>query len=122
MLTPTDILRQAQRKYSDFVAAHCRGEAFFPLAVRFGLPSSSSPLGQLRREIEELWQGSYEFKGYGYRIEFQQRRLRLHGEQRMPVRVWFENGDDFLRFIAQKDAFYRLQQDIQDVVTEAPEV
>lgn len=122
MLTPTDILRQAQRKYPDFVAAHCRGEAFFPLSVRFGLPSPSSSLGQLRREIEELWQGSYEFKGHGYRIEFEQRRMRLHGEQRLPVRVWFENADDFLRFTAQTDAFHRLQEDIRGVLAEAPEV
>lgn len=122
MLTPTDILRQAQRKYVDFVAAHCRGEVFFPLPVRFGLPSPSSSLGQLRREIEELWQGSYEFKGYGYRIEFEQRRMRLHGDQRMPVRVWFENEDDFLRFVAQTDAFCRLQEDIRGVVTESPQV
>ncbi|MDB6026075.1 MAG: hypothetical protein JWM68_2298 [Verrucomicrobiales bacterium] len=122
MLTPTDILRQTQRKYLDFVAAYCRGEAFFPLPVRFGLPSPSSSLGQLRREIEELWLGSYEFKGYGYRIEFEQRRMRLHGEQRMPVRVWFENDADFLRFIAQTDAFHRLQKDIHGVVVEAPQV
>jgi hypothetical protein len=122
MLTPTDILRQAQRKYPDFIAAHCRGEAFFPLPVRFGLPSPSSSLGQLRREIEELWQGSYEFKGNGYRIEFEQRRMRLHGEQRLPVRVWFENADDFLRFIEQTGAFHRLQEDIRGVLAEAPEV
>lgn len=122
MLTPTDILRQAQRKYPDFVAAYCRGEAFFPLSVRFGLPSPSSSLGQLRREIEELWQGSYEFKGHGYRIEFQQRRMRLHGEQRLPVRVWFENANDFLRFVSQADAFHRLQEDIHNVVTQAPEI
>jgi hypothetical protein len=121
MLTPTDILRQAQRKYSDFIAAHCRGEAFFPLSVRFGLPSPSSSLGQLRREIEELWQGSYEFKGHGYRIEFEQRRMRLHGEQRLPVRVWFENASDFLRFIAQTGAFHRLQKDIESIVAESPE-
>jgi hypothetical protein len=122
MLTPTDILRQAQRKYPDFIAAHCRGEAFFPLPVRFGLPSPSSSLGQLRREIEELWQGSHEFKGHGYRIEFEQRRMRLHGEQRLPVRVWFENADDFLRFITQTDAFRRLQEDIRSVVAEASEI
>lgn len=122
MLTPSEILRRAERKYPDFVAAHCRGEAFFPLPVRFGLPSPSSSLGQLRREIEELWQGSYEFKGHGYRIEFEQRRMRLHGEQRMPVRVWFENAYEFLRFIAQTDAFNRLQEDIRAVITEAPQV
>lgn len=122
MLTPTDILRQAQRKYPDFVAAHCRGEAFFPLPVRFGLPSPSSSLGQLRREIEALWQGSYEFKGHGYRIEFEQRRMRLHGEQRLPIRVWFENAQDFLQFIAQTEAFQRLQEDISGVIGEAPEV
>ena len=122
MLTPTDILRQAQKKYVDFVAAHCRRESFFPLPVRFGLPSPSSSLGQLRREIEQLWQGSYEFKGHGYRIEFEQRRMRLHGEQRLPVRVWFENADDFLRFIGQTDAFHRLQEDIHGVIAEAPQV
>lgn len=122
MLTPTNILRQAQRKYPDFIAAHCRGEAFFPLSVRFGMPSPSSSLGQLRREIETLWQGSYEFKGHGYRIEFEQRRMRLHGEQRLPVRVWFENAVDFLRFIAQTDVFHRLQEDIQSAVGEAPEI
>src|SRR5687767_2429515 len=111
MLTPTEIKRQAQRKYVDFVAAHFRGESFFPLPVRFGQPSPSSSLGQLRREIEELWQGSHEFSGHGYRIEFEERRMRLHGEQRLPVRVWFEDASDFLRFIGHADKFRHLEED-----------
>lgn len=122
MLTPSDIQRQAQRKYPDFVGAHFRGESFFPLPVRFGQPSPSSSLTQLRREVEELWQGSHEFTGHGYRIEFQERRMRLHGEQRLPVRVWFENADDFLRFIRQAEKFRQLQEDAAAAVAAAPEM
>jgi hypothetical protein len=65
---------------------------------------------------------SHEFKGHGYRIEFKQRRMQLHGEQRLPVRVWFENAGDFLRFISQTDAFHRLQEDIHSMIAEAPEI
>ena len=122
MLTPSDILRQAQRKYPDFVAAHFRGETFFPLPVRFGQPSPSSSLTQLRHEVDKLWEGSHEFARHGYRVEFEERRMRLHGKQRLPVRVWFESSDDFLRFIGQVDNFQQLRADVADALEAAPEM
>jgi hypothetical protein len=119
MLTPVEIKRQAQRKYPDFVAAHFRGEPYFPHPVRFGVPSPTRPLGELRREVDELWQGSHEFTGYGYRIEFEERRLRLHGDQRLPKRVWFEDASDFLRFVGKTESFRRLEQDVASALDAA---
>lgn len=122
MLTATEILQQAERKYADFVDAHFRGDPFFPLVVRFGQPKPSSSLAQLRRQVEDLWLGSHEFTGHGYRIEFETRKMRLHGEQRLPKRVWIENADDFLRFIGKATQFAQLQQDIEAAVAASPEM
>ncbi|MBL9186750.1 MAG: hypothetical protein JNK23_04680 [Opitutaceae bacterium] len=120
MLTPAEIKRQAQRKYPDFVAAHFRGEPYFPHPVRFGVPSPTRPLSELRREVDELWHGSHEFTGHGYRIEFEERRLRLHGDQRLPKRVWFEDASDFLRFVGKAESFRRLQEDAAGAIDAAP--
>lgn len=121
MLTPSDIKQYAQRKYPDFVAAYFRGEPFFPLRVRFGIPSPSSSLSELRREVDRMWQGSHEFTGNGYRVYLEERRMRLHGDQRLPERVWFENEDDFLSFIGATKQFARLKEDITDFLSAAPE-
>lgn len=122
MLKPIDIKQYAQRKFPEFVAAYFRGESFFPLAVRFGQPSPSSPLGDLRREVDALWKGSHEFTGHGYHIHFEERRMRLHGDQRLPARVWFENEDDYLRFIGAVGQFARLKDDVAAMVDAAPEL
>lgn len=91
MLHPHDIARLCQRKYPAFLISIVTGEAFFPLEIRFGRPSTTQQWDTLRREITALAGADL-----GYRIEWQETNTRRWGRQKLPQRVWFEHESDFL--------------------------
>lgn len=104
MLQPDDIARLCQRKYSAFLKAVVAKEAFFPLEVRFGRPSTTAEWETLRNEITTLVDGNL-----GYRIEWTETNTRRWGRQRFPERVWFENEREFLRAIRKDHETERLR-------------
>lgn len=120
MLTPSDIRQQALNKYPAFVETHFRGEPFFPWEVRFGRADAGETLGRLRQDIETLLSESHAKTGRGYRVDMADRRLRLHGMQSLPSRVWFDTEDDYLSFIGLRSEFLRLKSDIEEAALDAP--
>ena len=105
MLTPRDIIRLCVGKYPAFVGSEFRGEKFFPVEVRFGRPDTKLSLRELNEQIEKLTNEGHERNGFGYRIEWAERRIKGQGAQRLPTRVWFEERDDYLKFIQKKTEF-----------------
>jgi hypothetical protein len=111
MIQPEEIREKADRLYLSFLKAWLEGDtAFFP----HGLPSnkqlSNGRLVQSAHEVQRLRDGSREVLGYGYTIEWQERRSRKFGRNLFPIRIAFETQDDFLRFV-NKQAEFRLLQD-----------
>src|SRR5579872_3978346 len=64
--------------------------------------------------------GSREVLGYGYAIEWQERRSREFGVNQFPVRIAFETQDDFLRFINKKAEFGLFEEAVACVRAEFP--
>src|SRR5262249_42295755 len=91
MLRPDDIARLCQRKYPAFLKSVVTGDAFFPLEIRFGRPSTTEEWNTLRREITALAQANL-----GYRVKWDETNTRRWGRQKFPRRVWFEQEADYL--------------------------
>lgn len=96
MLSPDDIRDMARRKYPSYLRALVAGDAFFPLKIPFGRPSTSDEWPKLQQEITALASGTV-----GYRIEWTTVDTRRWGEQRMPVRVWFDDEPAYLQALGK---------------------
>lgn len=96
MLHPDDIARLCQRKYPAFLRSVVTGEAFFPLEIRFGRPSTTAEWETLRREITALAGGNL-----GYCIDWDETNTRRWGRQKFPRRVWFADEASFLRALGK---------------------
>ncbi len=108
VLRAEEILGQAMRKWPAVLRAEAAGEILFPLRVRFGRPSTTDDLGQLRREMETL-----ESKARGWRIEWQELRTRKWGLQRWPMRVVFDSIDDMAVALGRSAELAEVREAIQ---------
>jgi hypothetical protein len=73
MITPKEIRQKAERKYLDFLRATVNGEPFFPLAIRFRKARADDDYLALRDWVGELLAGSKRERGFGYRVELEER-------------------------------------------------
>ena len=125
MINPVEIRRWAEGKYPALIDAHFRGETLFPLEVtRFGRTDPNETAEEIDRQIRQLLDGSVEVmcpdlpaiarpKGRpGYSVAMGLSRMRRHGEQPLPTRVWFEGLDDFLVFLGKKGEWFQLLNDV----------
>lgn len=102
MLSPDDIRAMGIRRYPSYLRALVMGEAFFPLKIPFGRPSTSDEWPKLQKEITALATGTV-----GYRIEWTTVNTRRWGEQRMPERVWFDDEATCLQALGKKTEVIR---------------
>lgn len=125
MLNPVKIRQWAEGKYPGLIDAHFRGETMFPLEVtRFGRTDPNETAGEIDRQIRQLLDGSVEIvcpdlpaiarpkSRPGYSVALELSRMRRHGEQPLPTRVWFETLDDFLAFLGKKGEWLQLLNDV----------
>jgi hypothetical protein len=106
MIQPDEIREKAERLYPSFLKAWLEGATpFFP----YTLPSNKRLQGgrvmQSAAEVQRLRDGSREVLGYGYTVEWEERRSREFGRNHFPARIVFETQEDFLRFIDRRSEF-----------------
>ncbi len=110
--TPADIRQKLDRRWArgELLAARLRGESVFPMTVPLKKPASrelAEDFEAVRRWVGELEAGSREARGFGYTIEWQEVRHRVHGRNRLPVRVVVPTRTDALRLIGRQQAAER---------------
>jgi hypothetical protein len=103
VITPEDIRSRAQRYWNSY-AYHrwlLSGEPWQTLEISFGKPSGRELLADyaaIRAALHDLQSKSKAATGYGYRIDYESVAHRQLGEQQLPVRIYFETEEDFLRY------------------------
>lgn len=63
MITPSEIVKKAERKYPDVLRAHLNGDVLFP--IMFPVGRLSNNLAERRQQIDDLRQQSREISGQG---------------------------------------------------------
>lgn len=121
MIQPDEIRQKAERLYPSFLKAWLDGDAtYFPRVM----PSNKQLINgrgvQSAQEVQRLRNGSREVLGYGYTVEWKERRSREFGLNQFPVRVTFETQDDFLRFINKKVEFGHFEEAVASLRAEFP--
>jgi len=123
MITSSDIKEQAERWYKEFLIAETAGKDFFPRDIRFGKVRPSGTLEgfqKIREWLEDLRACSKERAGYGYLIEFVERKDQRIGKQQFPNRIYFDNKDDYLLFIGRKKEFQLFKSVVAKAVGAIP--
>lgn len=112
MISPQEIGAKAARLYPRFLAAWARGEDgdFFPRRVPAKLKLIKGDLVTTKAAIVRLREASKPQRGWGYRVQWQQRRTRDFGSNEVPVALWIETRDDLLRLAGRSDDFARAER------------
>lgn len=122
MITPSEIRKQASRKYRAFLRACVRGDAFFPLEIRFRKARASDDYLALRQWVGDLLAGSKAEQGYGYTVTLEERQLRRYGRQTLPARIAIETEDDYLRLLNKEREFSRWRAAVTVTLARFPEL
>lgn len=112
MIQPSDIRRKADNLYPAFLDAWLAGEPFFPRVV----PSEKrvdANLAVAADSVRRLKSQAKEVRGFGYSIEWQERKSRAHGRNLFPRRIVFETQDDLLRYLGKQQEFAKFASAVQ---------
>jgi hypothetical protein len=103
MLSPKEILNMARGRWPAALRAEVAGEDFFPLAIPFGRPRTTSDFAAIRAALTHLATAEY-----GWHILWEDVDTRKWGKQRWPRRVSFDSIEslaDGLHLAEQLEAF-----------------
>lgn len=119
MIHPDEIRRKAQNLYRAFLGAWLADEPFFPRTIPCD-KSLDANLAVAIESVQRLQAESREVRNCGYSIEWEERNSRTHGKNRFPIRIYFANDSDLLRYIGKQKEFARFCESVTRVRAKYP--
>lgn len=113
MITPAEIQRKAKRQYSTFLSAVLTRERFFPLNIKGNKGKASDEYEKLFREIKRLLESEKQQLGYGYTVTLKTVNTRHAGQISMPDAIFFENVEDYVKYIGKEEEFLAFRKAVQ---------
>lgn len=110
MITPADIARKAERKYTQVLQAYLQHEDIFPLTFPVG--AISKQLDMRRQQLDTLRGQSKAVIGKGYDVTWKSVNKRSLGQQTIPAQIAIKTLDDYLAVISKKTEFTDFVNDI----------
>jgi hypothetical protein len=112
--TPDQIAAEIEKRWrrGDILAARVTGEPLFPLRVRLRGPSAreiAERFGDVGDWVRALNAASRAARGFGFELESEEVRSRVHGANTLPVAAIVPTEADALRLIRQVAAADRFQ-------------
>lgn len=117
MLTPAEILGMAERKYPAYLQSLVTGESIFPMRIRFGIPSTTEDFSILQQEITALAKGNF-----GYTIEWEEKKTRKHGVQKLPSQVRFDSEEQFVNALNKAREIQLFRANISASLSRLPQL
>jgi hypothetical protein len=105
MLNAKEIREKAERSYKDFLRSVLRREVFFPFQIKGNKGNANLPLTELYPALKHLIDHSKEKIGFGYALTYKEVNTRHSGIITLPEDIFFENPQDFLKFIEKESDF-----------------
>lgn len=122
MITPAEIRKKAERQYGSFLSAVLTKERFFPFYIKGNKGKASDSYEKLFREITRLLENEKQKIGYGYTVSLKQVNTRNAGKISMPDNIFFENVEDYIKFIDKENEFLAFQKAIRLTHKQVPEL
>ena len=120
MLTTKEIKDKAERSYKDFLISVLRRDIFFPFHIKGNKGNVNLPLQDLFPALKHLIDNSKEKIGYGYTVTYKEVNTRHSGIMTMPDAIFFENPQDFLKFIEKEQAFLAFRKAVELTKKQTP--
>ncbi|MFN7832270.1 MAG: DUF3322 domain-containing protein, partial [Bacteroidota bacterium] len=120
MITPDEIKKKANSKYTVFLRELVQGIPFSRLVIAGDKSYSRSSWPDFQQEIQSIISHSKEKKGFGYTLEFQQVKTKYLGLQDLPRLICFETESDFLRFLGKEKEVERFKTDVNTITASIP--
>ncbi len=121
MITPTEIKKKAENRYSAYLQSIVEGTPFFPLVIA-GNKRPDDDTVRFESELTDLMSHSKDQKGYGYTIEFQTVKTKQHGMQGIPTSIGFQTESDYLKYIAKEKEASKFKEDLAKILATFPEL
>lgn len=122
MITAQEIKTKAARKYVEYLKSLVVNSSIFPLDIPANKTYNKSSMEEFRREINEVLKDSKERKGFGYSLEYQTVRTKSLGLQDLPTRIFFENDQDYIRYLSKADEVGAFKENYQNIVQQFPQL
>ncbi len=125
--TPADLRAQVQKRWDrgEILAARVTGESLFPLKLRLTRPGSrelADDFDGARRWVREVAAADKAQRGYGFSIQWQTVRHRVHGRNDLPSGAEVPTEDDALRLIGKKGEAERFERLSGETLARFPEL
>ncbi|MDR2897834.1 MAG: DUF3322 domain-containing protein, partial [Spirochaetaceae bacterium] len=131
MLSPEDIRRKSERRFTAFLlykleteVFHRSAEAFFPWEIPAGRDfhlTTSSAVSGVAQALGELRRRSKEIAGTGYSLVFETVETRKLSTQTVLKKAVFETEQDYLSFLKQKQGASRFLENARVVYSRFPD-
>lgn len=121
MITPTEIKKKAENRYSAYLQSIVEGTSFFPFVIA-GNKRPDNDTVRFEAELTDLMSHSKDKKGYGYTIEFQTVKTKQHGLQGIPTSISFQTESDYLKYIAKEKEASTFKEDLVKILAAFPEL
>ncbi|MCG9879689.1 MAG: DUF2220 family protein [Bacteroidia bacterium] len=120
MITPKEIKDKTERKYISFLQSLVEQQTFERLVIRGDKSYTKSSLAEFEREIQLIHSQSKEKKGFGYSLDFQKVKTKYLGTQDLPTSIYFENENDFLKFLGKENEVNSFKSNVEIILREFP--
>ncbi len=121
MITPDDITAKAHRLFPKVIKAWLDGEELFPHVLRSSKTLGDDIVANISA-VQALREGSKQHVGYGYTVEWVERRLQSSGRNEVPQRILFETRDDLLQLTGKGDEFAAFQTAVTEIRQRLPQL
>ena len=121
MISPREIKTKALRRYKDTCRQWICGEDPYPLPLRVSLSFKGLGESDIFAGLEKLYQASKEVTGFGYILEFEERKTRSRGVQSIPRRIVIPSRKDHLKLISREKEFAGFKEDIMAIENLLPD-
>jgi len=123
MITPKEIEKKAASIYKRFLKMWAREGApaeFFPVRIPANLNPIKDDFNAAATAVESLKSKSKHVRGWGYRLELEERRDRTLGRNRYPKAIYLDTLDDLLSLTGKRVEFAATQAVFRTTVASFP--
>jgi len=122
VIHPDELRRKAESLYPQMLSAWLSGVQFFPHTIRANRQLDPDDHAGAVAILQALRNGSKEVRGFGYAIEWREKRSRAFGRNPFPDRFLFESQEDYLRFLGKEAEFAAFSSAVERLRSEFPPI